>query len=74
MFVVSGKNSMVRLIAGFLILASVILSQVHHPYWIYFTGFIGFMLIFSSITGFCPMEIILKALGVKEKAVCDMKK
>lgn len=73
MFVVNGKNSIIRLMAGFFVLTSVILSQVHHPYWLYFTGFVGFMLMFSSLTGFCPMEIMLKSLGVKEKAVCDLK-
>jgi len=74
MFVVNGKNSIIRLFAGFFVLSSVILSQVHHPNWLYFTGFVGFMLMFSSLTGFCPMEIILKSLGVKEKAICEFKK
>lgn len=73
MFVVNGKYSIIRFMAGFFVLSSVILSQVHHPYWLFFTGFVGFMLMFSSLTGFCPMEIILKALGVKEKAICDIK-
>ena|SRR5690625_2595679 len=72
MFVVNGKNSIIRFIAGFFVLSSVILSQVFHPYWLFFTGFVGFMLMFSSLTGFCPMEIILKSLGVKEKVVCDI--
>ncbi len=74
MFIVKGKNSLIRLIAGFFVLGSVILSQIHHPYWLFFTGFVGFMLMFSSLTGFCPMEIILRAIGVKEKAVCDIEK
>lgn len=73
MFVVSGKNSLVRLLVGVLVLTSVILSQLHHSNWMYFTGFIGFMLIFSSITGICPMEMMLKKAGVQEKKICDMK-
>lgn len=72
MFVVNGKHSLVRLIAGFFVLGSVIMSQLHHPYWLFFTGLVGFMLMFSSLTGFCPLELILKAMGVKEKAVCDI--
>lgn len=71
MYVVNGKNSMIRLIAGFFVLISVLLSHFHHPYWLFFTGFVGVMLIVSSLTGFCPMELILKAIGVKEKAVCE---
>lgn len=74
MFVINGKNSMIRLVAGSFVLGSVLLSQLHHPYWLYFTGFVGFMLILSSLSGFCPMEIILKKLGVKEKAACEIKK
>ncbi len=74
MFIVNGKNSLIRLIAGFFVLGSVILSQVHHPYWLFFTGFVGCMLMISSLTGFCPMEIILRALGVKERATCELER
>lgn len=73
MCVINGKNSIVQLIAGFFILSSVMLSQLHHPNWLLFTGFIGFMLMLSSLTGFCPMAIFLKSLGVKEKVVCEKK-
>lgn len=74
MFVVNDKNSIIRLIAGFFVFSSVILSQIHHPYWLFFTGFVGFMLMFSSLTGICPMELILKAIGVKEKTICEIEK
>ncbi|MBO8169288.1 MAG: DUF2892 domain-containing protein [Thermoanaerobacteraceae bacterium] len=69
MYVVNGKNSLVRLIAGIFVLLSVLLGYVHSPYWHIFTGFVGFMLVISSLTGFCPMELILKAVGVKERKV-----
>jgi len=60
----------VRLFAGFLVLLSVALSVPACPLFVsqkflWLTAFVGFMLFQSSLTGFCPMEMILKALGVK---------
>ncbi|MCU7796828.1 MAG: DUF2892 domain-containing protein [Candidatus Thiodiazotropha sp. (ex Semelilucina semeliformis)] len=49
--------------AGFAILLSVVLSQFHHPYWLYFTAFVGINLLQSAFTGFCPLAMILKKLG-----------
>ena len=51
--------------AGSVILLSVILSIVHSPYWLYFTAFVGANLLQSSLTGFCPLAVILKKIGVK---------
>lgn len=70
MYIVNGKGSFIRLIAGFFVLASVILGVTISKYFLYFTGFVGFMLMFSSITGFCPMELILKAVGAEQRKVC----
>ena len=69
MFLVNGKGSIIRLIAGFFVLSSVILSHYVSQYWLIFTGFVGFMLMISALTGFCPMELILKAFGVKERKI-----
>jgi hypothetical protein len=52
--------------AGSVIVLSVILSAVHSPNWLYFTGFVGLNLLQSSITGFCPLAVILKKAGLKE--------
>ncbi|MCU7844157.1 MAG: DUF2892 domain-containing protein [Candidatus Thiodiazotropha sp. (ex Monitilora ramsayi)] len=49
--------------AGFAILVSVVLSHYHHPYWLYFTAFVGINLLQSAFTGFCPLAMILKKLG-----------
>jgi len=54
----------VRRFAGSFILASLLLSQYHSPYWLWFTAFVGFNLLQSSFTGFCPLTIILNKLGV----------
>ncbi|MCK5720737.1 MAG: DUF2892 domain-containing protein [Thiomargarita sp.] len=50
--------------AGTFIMLSLALSQYHHIYWLGFTFFIGFNLFQSGFTGFCPLAIILKKLGV----------
>lgn len=51
-------------IAGIFVLLSVGLAQLHSPYWLLFTGFVGLNLLQSSFTGFCPLAVILKRLGV----------
>ena len=51
--------------AGLVILVSVVLSQVHHVYWLYLTGFVGLNLLQSAFTGFCPLAMILKKVGAK---------
>lgn len=50
----------IRAIAGTFILISVLLGHFHSPYWFFFTAFVGFNLLQSAFTKFCPMEIILK--------------
>jgi hypothetical protein len=58
----------VRRLAGTFILASLLLANYHSPYWLWFTAFVGFNLLQSSFTGFCPLTIILSKLGVGEVA------
>ncbi|KZY75092.1 sulfurtransferase, partial [Oleiphilus sp. HI0068] len=41
----------------------VILSQVHSVYWLAFTAFVGVNMFQAAFTGFCPMAMLLKALG-----------
>jgi hypothetical protein len=53
-------------VAGFFILASVLLSQLHHEYWLFFTAFVGANLLQSAFTGFCPLVKVLKALGFEQ--------
>lgn len=49
--------------AGFMIVASVVLSQVHSVYWLGFTAFVGLNMFQSAFTGFCPLAKILKSFG-----------
>jgi len=51
--------------AGAVILASVALSQFHSVNWLWLTAFVGANLLQSAFSKFCPLAIILKALGAK---------
>jgi hypothetical protein len=59
----------IRLIAGTFILISLALSQLHSIHWLWFTAFVGANLFQSALTGWCPMEDILRWLGVREHTV-----
>ena len=63
----------IRRFAGSFILISLVLAHYHSIYWLWFTGFVGFNLLQSSFTRFCPLEIILRKLGVPS-ACCAGKK
>ena len=54
----------VLMMAGIFILLLLTLSQLHHPYWLWLTAFVGANLLQSSFTGFCPLAIFLKKWGV----------
>jgi len=63
----------VRLLSGSLVLLSLALGAPASPAfqsqnWLWFTGLFGFMLAQSAITGFCPMVLVLRKLGVKATA------
>ena len=68
-YVINGKGSLIRLIAGLFVLISTILGLFVSQYFLYFTCFVGLMLTLSSLTGFCPMEYILKAVGAKVRKI-----
>jgi hypothetical protein len=51
--------------AGTVILVSVALAYLHSPAWLLLTAFVGLNLLQSAFTGFCPLAMILKAMGVK---------
>ena len=57
----------VRTLAGTFILASIVLTLLVSKYWLILTGFVGFNLIQSSFTGFCPAEMIFKRLFFSKK-------
>lgn len=52
-------------IAGGFILVSLLLAYLVSPYFLWFTAFVGANLFQTSFTGFCPLAIILRKLGVQ---------
>ena len=57
----------IRTIAGTFIIASLVLSHFHHPYWVFFTAFVGLNLLQSAFTKWCLMEDILAKLKIADK-------
>jgi len=52
----------VRCVAGSLILVSLLLAHAFGPAWLWLAAFVGANLFQSSLTSFCPLELILKRL------------
>lgn len=57
-------DKIIRRVAGVFILTSVALGMLVDPRWYWFTAFVGFNLLQSSFTNFCPLERILGYFGV----------
>jgi hypothetical protein len=57
---------MLRLIAGAFVAASVLLGMYVHPYFYFFTLFVGLNLFQSAFTNWCPMMAILRRAGVSD--------
>jgi hypothetical protein len=58
------NDQIIRRFAGVFILVSITLGFAVHPYWFFFTAFVGVNLLQSSFTNFCPLEKILGRFGV----------
>jgi hypothetical protein len=59
-------NDWIHVIAGTFILTSLALGIWVHPYWFFFTAFVGANLFQYGFSKSCPMGFILKKLGVPE--------
>ncbi|MDY0163656.1 DUF2892 domain-containing protein [Desulfobotulus sp.] len=59
--------------AGSMILLSLLLSLLHSAYWLWFTAFVGANLLQAAFTGFCPLAIVLRFLGLKPGAAFERK-
>jgi hypothetical protein len=53
-----------RMMAGIMILLSLSLAWLHHPYWLGLTAFVGLNLFQSAFTNWCPMVWILQRFGL----------
>ena len=54
--------------AGFMVLLSLALWWLVHPGFIWLTVFVGFNLLQSSFTGFCPAAMVFRKLGIRTEA------
>ena len=54
----------VRVLAGSMVLLSLLLTYFVHPNFVWLTIFVGFNLIQSAFTGICPAAFFLKKLGM----------
>lgn len=59
------RERIIRAVAGTLILISLLLAIYVNINWLFLTAFVGFNLLQSSFTKFCPLEYFLKKAGVK---------
>lgn len=58
-------DRVVMLFAGMVILAGTAAAYFwQEPLWLIVPAFVGANLLQASLTGFCPLAMILKALGV----------
>lgn len=51
--------------AGTVILISLGLAHFVAPGWLWLTAFVGLNLLQSAFTGFCPLAMLLRKLGLK---------
>jgi hypothetical protein len=68
-------NRIVRIVAGFFVMTSLALGMEGSPLfvnanWLWFTTFVGANLFQSGFTRFCPLDMILKRLGVRDIEAC----
>ncbi|AMG29517.1 DUF2892 domain-containing protein [Grimontia hollisae] len=55
----------VRIFAGVMVLVPLALTVWVNPLFIWLTAFVGFNLIQSAFTGFCPAAMVFKKLGFR---------
>jgi hypothetical protein len=63
-------ENVIRIFAGTMILVSLALGApaspvFHSSNWLWLTAFVGANLFQFGFTGFCPLNVVLRKLGVK---------
>jgi Inner membrane protein YgaP-like, transmembrane domain len=54
-----------RLMAGVVVLLSLVLALKVSTYWLFLTGFVGLNLLQSAFTNWCPAMVLLRKLGLR---------
>lgn len=57
-------DRVVMAFAGIMVLLSLLLGVFVHENWFWLTAFVGANLLQASFTGFCPIALLLRRLGV----------
>jgi len=57
-----------RGMAGFFIILSLLLAYFVSLKWLWFTAFVGVNLLQSAFTNWCPMMTILEKAGINKKS------
>lgn len=52
-----------RVVAGSMVLVSLLLAVLVSQWWLLLTAFVGVNLIQSAFTGICPAETLLRRMG-----------
>jgi rhodanese-related sulfurtransferase len=60
----------VRLVAGLVVVTSILLAVVTNRYWLGLTGFAGLGLTFAGLTDICPMGMLLGAMPWNRTRKC----
>lgn len=63
-------NAALRLMAGSVVTLSLVLAYYVYPAWLWLAAFVGFNLLQSAFTRWCPAITVFRLLGLKEE-VCD---
>ena len=63
----------VRLIAGVMVLLSLVLTHFFSACWLWLTAFVGVNLLQSAFTNWCPAMSILRAMGMND-AACGVRR
>lgn len=58
-------DNAVMLFAGFMVLFSLALGLLVHPYWFALNAFVGVNMMQAAATGFCPAAMLFKRLGLR---------
>ncbi|MDN3680687.1 DUF2892 domain-containing protein [Vibrio tapetis subsp. quintayensis] len=55
----------IRVLAGSMVILSVVLTAFVSPHFVWLSVFVGVNLIQSAFTGLCPAAFVLKKLGLQ---------
>jgi hypothetical protein len=61
-------DRMVFAFAGSMVLLSLALAYAVSPWWLLLAAFVGVNMLQAAFTGFCPLAMVLKRLGVRPGA------